>query len=131
MVPFVAAASAEEERLAHEASVSRWRLLFMVVALGSALLVGASVGAYLSAMKLNVLDKAISSAAPWKVVDLRSDGVIISSDARQLLVPVGEALPNGELVLSVLPDKRAVVLGSGTLVLRPNPGPAGPIGKQP
>ncbi len=55
----------------------------------------------------------------WSVSQVDSRGVHIRTGGdTTTFVPVGDRLPNGEILISVLPERATVVLSSGTLVLR-------------
>lgn len=63
-----------------------------------------------------------TASAQWSISSLDGRGVKVKAGTSTFFVPVGEQLPNGDVIVSVLPERSAVVLSSGTLLLR---GPTG------
>jgi len=59
-----------------------------------------------------------TASAQWSIASLDARGVKVKAGPSTFFVPVGEQLPNGDVVVSVLPERSAVVLSSGTLLLR-------------
>ena len=63
-----------------------------------------------------------ATSLAWTPVEVREAGLVISTTAGRVLVPLGGKLPNGDVVLSVQPARRVAVLSSAALVIpeRPN-----------
>lgn len=75
------------------------------------------LGQVLGSSRLASLVGAQVPLAGWSFESVESDFVRLRTGATTVDVRVGEALPNGDMVVSVSPSNRMVVLGSGTLVL--------------
>lgn len=80
-------------------------------------LCGVGLGQVLGTSRLNDLVGAQSVPSGWAVESVHADFVRLRAGAQTADVRVGESLPNGDVVVSVSPANRMVVLGSGTLVL--------------
>lgn len=53
----------------------------------------------------------------WKITGVSAEGVILQTSEGPRIIPAGGMLPSGEHVLSLLPEKSAVVLSSGVLII--------------
>jgi len=83
------------------------------------------LGQVLASSRLSSLVGEQVSQGGWSFEAVESGSVRLRAGATTVDVRVGEALPNGDVVVSVSPQNRMVVLGSGTLVLHPKTsGPA-------
>ena len=93
---------------------NRWVVGFAVAGL---CLASFGLGQVLASSRLSSLVGAQVMQGGWSFEAVQSDGVRLRTGSTQVDVRVGEALPNGDMVVSVSPNNRMVVLGSGTLVL--------------
>lgn len=110
-------ASADPMDIVPPLVASRRRNRVVLGVLGMALLVAAfAMGSALVAARMPVA-VADPAAASWRIVTIQPSAVVIESEGRRASIAVGGKLPNGDQVLSVAPDRRMVVLASGTVVL--------------
>ncbi len=123
-IPFIPAPASPMDLVATMVRTThhrRWQVVLAALAL--AIMVFAA-GVLTANMRLTSLLRAsMSEATPlWTVVRIEQRGVVVQTSGslkdpgRRVLIPVGDKLPNGDVVVSVLPERNTVVLGSGALV---------------
>lgn len=61
---------------------------------------------------------AAETLPAWKLVKVVDQGVMVSMGGREDLIPIGGKVPNGDVVVSVFPNRNVVVLDSATVMLR-------------
>lgn len=75
------------------------------------------LGQMLGSSRLSALVGAQAAPGGWVFESVHDDFVRLRAGSDVVDVRVGESLPNGDMVVSVSPANRMVVLGSGSLVL--------------
>lgn len=114
--PFISAPESPMDAivsLTAERRRTRWAIALGVLLTALAFF---AAGMFFATMKLPKLGQG-AGAMSWAVVDVDARGVVLATRAGRLLVPVGGQLPNGDLVVQVLPARRSVLLSSGTLTV--------------
>ncbi len=91
----------------------------VVFAVAAVCLCSFGLGQALGSSRLGDLVRAQAAPGGWTFESVHADFVRLrtDTDGATVDVRVGESLPNGDVVVSVSPAQRLIVLGSGTLVL--------------
>lgn len=116
-IPFVSVHNEDvaiQRSRSHQNSFRKLILGFCFIAVA---FLGVSVGVFWASSKLNFLGQILKTATAWHIAEVNSKGVILESDGKLELIPIGSSLPNGETVLSVIPEKRVFITQSGAVVL--------------
>lgn len=122
-VPFVQAAISPLDLVPTLQKASLQRRILLAAAVATLALAMFALGMVASLSKVS--DTLSRTSAPahqvaWSISRIDAGGAHLRTGAgANIFIPVGDRLPNGEVLVSVLPERSTVVLSGGTLVLRP------------
>lgn len=120
--PFVPARQFDRSAPVISRAMMRWRRLVLVFTGLSLLAIGLAIGVLVSLAMVR-WDAGPQVALPtWTLTQVTDRGVSLLMGERTSLIPIGGRLPNGDVVVSVFPNRNVVVLGTSTVMLRPDPG---------
>ncbi len=117
-IPFVKATTFERDVEKIAASRSRWEKLTRALFTAALVCVAFALGHVATAITTDWSSHALSRASAWKVTGITDVGVTLQMGEASIAIPVGARLPNGDLVLSVSPQRNTVFLESSTLIVR-------------
>jgi hypothetical protein len=112
--------------LRHTVRINRFVVAFALTGMCAAFF---GLGQVMGSSRVSHLVREQMSLVGWSIDSVEKDHVRLRTGAAFVNVRVGQALPNGDTVVSVSPQNRMVVLGSGTVVL--HSASAGPSGRSP
>lgn len=116
--PFIPARQFDRAVPLIKSSKTNWR---MVVALMVCVCLSASffgAGVLLSTALVKWETAAADASPPWRMTQVLPTGVMLSMQGQTNLIPIGAKLPNGDVVVSVFPNRNVVVLETATVMLR-------------
>lgn len=122
--PFVKATTFERDVEKIAAGRSRWQKLTRALFTTALVCMAFALGHVATAFTMDWSSQALNRASAWKVTGITDTGVTLQMGESTIAIPVGARLPNGDLVLSVSPQRHTVFLESSTLIVR------APIGAQ-
>jgi len=116
--PFIPARQFDRAVPVIDQSVKTWRRTVLSLTGLGIFAVAMALGS-IGSMALVRWSSGPSDVLPeWRFSRVIDRGVVLNMGGRDVLLPVGAKLPNGDVVVSVFPSRNVVVLKSATVMVR-------------
>lgn len=118
--PFLAAVNYERDLPVILCHAGRWKRTILGAWILGAAAIAFAAGSFISILSVDWTERANASVASWSITGFSQGGVLVEMAGKTTAVPMGARLPNGELVVQTMPEKRLVLLERSTIYLRPS-----------
>lgn len=117
--PLIAAGHYERDLPLIIEQSGRWKKTVRAAWIFATACLAFAAGTFISMLAVDWSERATDSVAAWSITGFAGDGILVEMGGKTTMVPMGARLPNGELVVQTMPDKRLILLQSSTIYLRP------------